>query len=261
MKCKICSSDTSAFGSATLLNKYDVHYYRCDHCGFVQTEAPYWLEEAYQTAVARSDVGLVRRNVTFAVVSRAIISFLFDLKAAFVDYGGGYGLFVRLMRDAGFDFYWIDKYCPNLFAKGFEAHPGSGEGRYELLTAFEVFEHMVHPLEEIEQMLRLSKNILFSTELIPREEPKPGEWWYYAPEDGQHISFFTLDSLAAIGKKFRMNLYSNGRTLHLLTPKKIPASLFKLISLYPVAWVLQLFRRQPSLLERDHQGAVSRMRG
>jgi hypothetical protein len=35
----------------------------------------------------------------------------------FVDIGGGYGLLTRLMRDRGFDFYWKDPHCENIFAK------------------------------------------------------------------------------------------------------------------------------------------------
>jgi hypothetical protein len=47
---------------------------------------------------------------------------MFDANNRFIDYGGGYGLFVRLMRDAGFDYYWFDKFCDNVLSKGFE-HP------------------------------------------------------------------------------------------------------------------------------------------
>jgi len=32
----------------------------------------------------------------------------------FLDYAAGYGLFVRLMRDAGYNFRWSDLYCQNL---------------------------------------------------------------------------------------------------------------------------------------------------
>ena len=44
----------------------------------------------------------------------------FKSNGSIVDYGGGYGLLVRLMRNSGFDFYRYDPYCANFFAKGFE---------------------------------------------------------------------------------------------------------------------------------------------
>jgi len=50
--------------------------------------------------------------------------------------------------------------------------------RYELVSAFEVFEHLVNPLEEIERMLRLSDSILFSTLLVPTPAPGLADWWY-----------------------------------------------------------------------------------
>jgi hypothetical protein len=50
---------------------------------------------------------------------------------------GGYGMFVRLMRDGGFDFHREDPLCDNLFAQGFDRQD---DGTFELVTAFEVFE-------------------------------------------------------------------------------------------------------------------------
>ncbi len=37
-----------------------------------------------------------------------------------MDFGAGHGVFVRMMRDKGFDFFWNDIYCKNLYAKDFE---------------------------------------------------------------------------------------------------------------------------------------------
>ena len=65
------------------------------------------------------------------------------------------------MRDIGFDFYRYDKFSENLLARGFEYKNGG----IELITCFEAFEHFDKPIEEIENMFKISKNILFSTEL------------------------------------------------------------------------------------------------
>ena len=59
MKCKICGSEASSFDSARILRKYDVDYFECPYCGFIQTEEPYWLTEAYSSAITSSDIGLV----------------------------------------------------------------------------------------------------------------------------------------------------------------------------------------------------------
>ncbi|MBD2384162.1 FkbM family methyltransferase [Cylindrospermum sp. FACHB-282] len=250
MKCKVCASDTDLFAQGILLGKYEIDYFQCSNCGFVQTEEPYWLEEAYSDAIAKTDVGLVCRNNNLSHSSAYIIFHLFNHEAKFLDYGGDYGLFVRIMRDLGFDFYWIDKFCTNLFAKGFEIDK-SANGSYELVTAFEVFEHFVNPIEEIENILKLSRNILFSTELLPKNNPKPNEWWYYAPYEGQHISIYTCKTLQVIADKYNLNLYTNGSGLHLLTEKKLAPDILQTLSQdQPEAF------RKESLLQSDYSKAV-----
>jgi len=117
-----------------------------------------------------------------------LLALFFNKNGKFLDFAGGYGVFVRLMRDIGFDFVLYDKYTQNLFAKGFEYNPSH---KIEAITTFESFEHFAKPMDEIESMLKISKNIIFSTELLPDPIPKPEDWWYYGLEHGQHISFYS----------------------------------------------------------------------
>src|SRR5688572_19335172 len=106
VKCKICDSlITSIFDKAKVLGKYQVAYYQCSRCGFVQTQDPYWLEEAYSNAIGYNDIGLVGRNLDQLELARTVIALFFSRREQYLDYGGGYGLFVRLMRDKGYDFY------------------------------------------------------------------------------------------------------------------------------------------------------------
>lgn len=227
MKCKICSGPMLKFSVGKVLSKYDVQYYRCGSCGFIQTENPYWLQEAYANPINQSDTGLLERNIYLSRVTSNILRVLnFAPEAQFLDYGGGYGILVRLMRDAGKDFYWYDPFCQNLFAHGFEHRPGAG-GQYELVTAFEVLEHSIDPIKDIEKMLSLGKNVLFTTECIPASCPKPGEWDYYGLDHGQHISFFSRKALDILAQKTGMRLYSR-YWIHLLTKKKLFNPAFKL---------------------------------
>ena len=117
LKCKVCESDSHHLAVAKVLCKYEVDYFKCSNCGFVQTEEPYWLEEAYSQPIASSDVGLAFRNLSFSQITQNLLFNFFNHQAQFLDYGGGYGLFVRLMRDAGFYFYWLDKFCQNIFSR------------------------------------------------------------------------------------------------------------------------------------------------
>jgi hypothetical protein len=250
--CKICSASSRYFGTARILNRHDVRYFRCDKCEFVQTEEPYWLEEAYSEAINRCDVGLVSRNLDLRGKTAAVLLSFFDCEARFLDYGGGYGLFVRLMRDAGFDFYWDDKHCDNIFARHFAAAAG-GRDTYELVTAFELFEHLAHPLEEIDKMLGHSRNILFTTELMPAGNPLPGDWWYYIPDYGQHISFYTLKTLNVIAERCCLRLYSDGKFFHLLTERRISPLAFRVVSRKRVAAILAAISRRESKVPADYR--------
>lgn len=223
MTCKICAYAIAPFARATILRKYEIQYFKCEHCGFVQTEQPYWLEEAYSDAIVNIDIGPLNRAVQGSEKVKALIVSFFRAHEKFIDYGGGYGIFVRLMRDLGLDFYYYDKYCENIFAKNFEANQAE---RYELLTAFEVFEHLENPADELTKMLAFSRNIFFTTELMPSNYPKPTEWWYYALDYGQHISFYTPHSLRILAERANLNFYSNG-FFHLMGEKRISEQLLK----------------------------------
>ena len=78
MICKICSHPAAPFATATMLGKYNVQYYQCQHCGFVQTEEPYWFDEAYSDVINSSDLGMVAcpENTRLRQLARNAVSFL-----------------------------------------------------------------------------------------------------------------------------------------------------------------------------------------
>jgi 2-polyprenyl-3-methyl-5-hydroxy-6-metoxy-1,4-benzoquinol methylase len=258
MNCKICSAATSAFDEGIILNKYKIKYYKCDNCGFIQTENPYWLEESYSEAINRSDVGYVQRNVILSNTVNHLIKTFFNKNGTFLDYGAGYGLFVRLMRDLGYNFLWQDKYCDNIFAKDFEADENITD--IELVTAFELFEHLENPLEDLEKMLQYSDNVLIGTVLYPSTNPKVNEWWYFGVEHGQHIAIYSLKTMKLIAKKYKLNLYSNNKNLHLLTSKKINKLLFDLINYNYLYQSFRKFSPKRSLLNKDYALVLSRLK-
>ena len=218
MNCKICNRKTQNIFNTKILKRYDIRYYYCDHCGFLQTEEPYWRKEAHKNSINITDTGIMSRNIGLSKVTAIIIYFLFSKDGKFLDFAGGYGIFTRLMRDIGFGFYWYDPYSTNLLARGFELK--NEDSKFDLITAFEAFEHFVEPIKDIEKMLGFSDNIFFSIELLPFPIPRPEEWWYYGLEHGQHVSFFSLETLNYIARRYNMNLCSNGGNLHLLTKRK-----------------------------------------
>ncbi len=225
MTCKICRQKMEHAFKAIVLGKYQVCYYHCPQCGFLQTEEPYWLSEAYKDPINVEDTGLLSRNIYFSKTASLLIFFLFDKNGRFLDYAGGFGVFTRLMRDIGFNFFWHDPMTQNLLARGFEYTDSLS--KCELLTSFESFEHFTDPLIEIRKMLSISSNILFSTFLLPSSVPT-SDWWYYQFEHGQHISFYSKESLQYIAKENGLHFYTHG-SLHLFTKKNFPDSMIRWI--------------------------------
>jgi hypothetical protein len=233
--CKICSGKTAALFQKTVLHKYTVTYFICCNCHFVQTEHPYWLEEAYKSAMADTDTGIFVRNLKQRFIMTLLLRLLFKNNDRFVDYGAGYGIFVRLMRDKGFTYFWQDKYAENLFAKNYTAKlPESTDSKYSLLSSFEVFEHLSDPESEFQHMLQYSDNIIFTTSLLPSADAgkltsKYKDWWYWSPESGQHIAFYTEKALKILAQKHNLNFTSNGRNFHFFSRTKKGFWIFSLL--------------------------------
>lgn len=251
MKCKICKNYSPQYGEGLILNKYHVKFYKCNDCGFIQTESPFWLNESYEEAITKSDVGLISRNIEMAEFTKLFIISSFNPKDRFVDYGGGFGIFARIMRDWGFDYYRYDPYCKNLFSDIFDANKKS---KYGLLSAWEVFEHLINPLESIEDMLSFSQNILFSTKLLPVIPKTIGDWWYYGLDHGQHISFYSIKTIEKIAQKFNLRFHFSKNSIHFIGKDELNKLIVNiLISKRLKIFRKILFKRQlNSLLEKDY---------
>lgn len=237
MKCKICRHTVSQVFEAEVLRKYQVKYYHCSQCGFIQPEEPHWLQEAYESPLNTEDTGILKRNEYFRSRVSLLLLDLFKGGGKFLDYGGGYGVFTRLMRDIGFDYFWQDKYAKNILAKGFTHKEGE---TYQAITAFEVFEHLLDVHQELDEMLQYSDTIIFSTLLNGETIPKL-DWWYYAFNHGQHISLFSRKSLEMLAASKGLNFYTNGINLHLFTKKKYSNFQFKL-RIFFAKWLFWAFK-------------------
>lgn len=221
--CSVCDRPLRQMFTATVLTHHEAIYDHCDSCGFLKVRAPHWLEEAYSDSIALTDTGILLRNTALVPKLLAVSLALGAAKTdRFLDFAGGYGILTRLMRDAGLDFYWADKYSQNLLARGFEYRPDIGPCR--AVTAFEVIEHMEDPRAFVRDALATgqSDTLIFSTELYEGQPPAPGRWWYYSFETGQHISFFRRDTLEKLADVLGMFFHSAGG-LHFLSRQQLPA--------------------------------------
>jgi len=194
MACRLCGQGLGETFRQRILGHIDAAYFRCPDCDLIQTEPPFWLSEAYSTAMSTADAGAIRRNQLTADLTSGVAWVLgLGPKAKCLDDGGGHGVFVRMMRDRGWDFRLCDRYAENIFARGFD---GSVDEHFDLVTAFEVFEHFVDVSGEIERIFAPRPEVvLISTQLHRGHQPG---WWYYMPESGQHVAFYSEKTMRHI---------------------------------------------------------------
>lgn len=256
MVCLICDSHSEYIFSKKILSIHQGSYFQCSNCGFIHLAEPHWLNEAYRNPIVNSDIGLLHRNLFLSLFASRLIVNEFQINGHFLDFAGGYGVFVRLMRDAGFDFYREDQHCPNIFAQYFDVTEATTIIQdFELITAFEVFEHLENPHDQITKLFSRSDSILFSTELVPNITISALEnWEYLSVEGGQHISFFTKMALEHLAKVNNCHLFTDGYGLHLFTRKKLKSDPFAKKSLIKriIEKLTHKRRLIPTKLHSDH---------
>lgn len=222
MSCPICDGVLEFSFAEKVLCKHDAIFDYCQTCGFLRARDPYWLTEAYSSAIASTDTGLVMRNSSVACKLASVLYGVMGERGQglYVDVAGGYGMLTRMMRDYGFDFYWSDKYCDNLMARGFEYSPKLGSCL--AVTAIEIMEHVEDPIAFVRDALKQTKanTFIFTTELFEGSPPRPEQWWYYSFETGQHIAFFQRKTLEVMAKKLGLS-FATGGGLHIFSKRSI----------------------------------------
>lgn len=199
------------FDAAVVMDTYRATYHRCSTCGLVAARPTPWLGEAYSSAIHCADKGLLRRARRLSAFTSAVIRSEGISRGRFLDWAGGYGVFTQAMRDRGLDYWQHDEYADPVFAREFR---DQGGGQFDLVTAFEVFEHLENPRVELAELARRTDRLLLTTETLPTPAPKVAEWWYYMPEVGQHITFHTLESLRILAHHLGYEVISNGANWH-----------------------------------------------
>lgn len=253
--CPVCAAAMAPRFDAVVLGRHRVRFDHCAACGLVRSEPPWWLAEAYGQAISATDCGLVARNLEIARLLSILFSFRLPAHGQVLDHAGGSGLLVRMLRDAGFDAWWEDRYADNLHARGFAASPG----RYHAVTMFEVLEHLSDPYAHLASIVaeRDPEMIVISTTTYGGEPPAPGTWDYYAFETGQHISFYQERTLARLAARLGYGFERLGMIRVLGRCRQVPGWMRILADRRIHRRLDWLVPRRPSLLPGDH----ARLRG
>ena len=173
-----------------------VWYHQCPDCGFLFTaHFDGWSVEDWRREVYNADYGQVDPDSVTGNRARGNAGLILNANAQtpigrMLDYGGGDGYLAAFLRDKGIDAASFD---PVLDPRD----PGGG---FDLVTAFEVFEHTTTPVETARaasDALAPDGTLLFSTLLHDDIAAQDMSSWYIAPRNG-HVSIHTRKSLARL---------------------------------------------------------------
>lgn len=193
--CRLCGGTLRPRFTLTLLARHRVAYLACGNCGSLQTETPYWLDQAYGQNLSSLDTGAAQRNLRNLAATHAVAR-VYGVRNL-LDMGGGDGLLCRLLRDTGLNAYVQDRYARPTYAQGFD-RPDFAVA--DMITAFEVFEHLPQPRQDLDAFFGTGPRlVLVSTELYAGQDER---WWYLSAESGQHVFFYSRQALQQVGRRY-----------------------------------------------------------
>lgn len=196
-----------------------IYYSRCSGCEFLFTPSIYsWNETQFLEAIYNSDYikfdgdYLQKRPKENA----ALLENFFGEQMPVIrhlDYGGGNGNLSEILKSRGWNSVSYDPFPSaeiNLQALG----------RFNLITAFEVFEHVPdvhHLMKNLSSLLLPDGAILIFTLLSDGNVNQNDRlnWWYAAPRNG-HISLFSKKSLDHLSGTYGFKVHNLNANLHML---------------------------------------------
>ena len=194
-----------------------VGYVLCGNCGFCfAPEFRTWKLEEFEQRIYNDEYVFVDPDYieTRPRANAANLVSMFGDRARSIkhlDYGGGSGLLAQLLRQADWQSVSYDPFVDRSVSIG-------QLGKFDLITAFEVFEHVPDVRElmsKLGSLLCPGGLVLFSTLLSDGNiQPKQKlSWWYASPRNG-HISLFSRQSLAILARDYGVNIGSFSDGFH-----------------------------------------------
>ena len=228
--CPVCSNTAKLYdvvdfnksceelrGKFLELSGMPVYYARCPHCGFCYAPEIYtWSLEQFADKIYNQEYINVdpdyqedrpKGNASFLLSIFANQT----LPASHLDYGGGNGLLSQFLNQYGWNSYSYDPFVDKDLAV-------SEVGKFEFITAYEVFEHVPDVqllMLNLVQLLAKNGVVFFSTMLSDQAilANQRLNWWYAAPRNG-HISLYTKESLGILAKQHGLSFHSFSPGFH-----------------------------------------------
>lgn len=196
-----------------------VYYHHCPACAFMLApEFGQWSDEDFQQHVYNERyIDIDPDYVSKRPLGNA--DFLHTLfgdqhrQIRHLDYGGGSGVLSDKLASKGWNSISYDPFPRN-------ERKIAELGKFNLISAFEVFEHVPDVNELMDNITSLMEDecvVIFST-LLSDGHIKPNNrltWWYASPRNG-HISLFSKQSLVTLAEQRGLQFGSFSGGLHCL---------------------------------------------
>ena len=243
--CAVCSGSTKFLFSYEVRGEHQASLHECLNCRFTYIANPHWLDDSFSSELNDLDIGSVDRCLVLADFVEVLIRSMKSSKSRFLDWGGGYGLLSRIMRDRGLDFVSHDIYTRPLFV---ESSSNSNSETFELITMSEVALHLVDPVPVFTKIMESTDVLVFTAVIAPTVTPN--DWWYLMPDTGQHVAIYHEETLQALAEKLGVQLTSDGRFFHVLHRKSLGVKSRLIINYRPLVFAFAWFNATSRLVKR-----------
>ncbi len=204
-------------GKFLALSEIPIYYFFCSDCQFCfAPEFSKWKPKEFEERIYNEDYVLVDPDyvgVRPRSNAQSLISVFgtFAAELRHLDFGGGNGLLSRILRESNWQSSSYDPFVDKEVTL-------SSLGRFDLITAFEVFEHTPDPcglISNLSSLLESDGIVIFTTatsdgHIAPHHRIN---WWYASPRNG-HISLFSKKSLALLGAREGFSFGSFSDVIH-----------------------------------------------
>ena len=201
-RCKICDSATQGLTDL----QFGIRYHVCPVCDYIFKDESAFIseEETRQIYLQHENTP---DNEGYVQMFERFLEYGVDPHARHIrtalDFGCGPGpVLSSLLRDHGFK---TEIYDP-FFANRADVLSQS----YDLITATEVLEHLVHPRVELRRLAKLlnPEGILAVMTLFHPNDPTAFQDWWYR-RDPTHVGFFTPKSLQSLANHSGFDLFDH----------------------------------------------------